>query len=71
MIFMSSFFVADSILGLVDSCASAIQLNFVISLDAWTCFVFGATASRLQVVADVLFHGIAGAMGVSNFRVVF
>ena len=62
-------FVTDSILGLVDSCASATQLNLVFVSDASAFAFFNATVSRVWAI--VLLHGIAAAIGVSNFRFAF
>ena len=66
-----SFFVTDSILGLADSCASAIQLNLVFVWDASAFPFLNAKVSRLLAWAIVLLHGIAAAIGVSNFRLTF
>ena len=64
-------FVADSILCLVDSCASAIQSNFVFASDALAFPVFVSAVFRLHAFEIALLHGIAAAFGVSNFRLAF
>ena len=55
----------DSILGLVESGASAIQLNLVFVSAASASPLFNTTVTRLLVWAIVLLHGIADVIGVS------
>ena len=66
-----SFLSMDSILCLVDSCASAIQLNLVFASDAWNFSVFETTVSRMLAWENALLHGIGAAIGVSSFRLAF
>ena len=61
----------DSFLCLVDSCASAIQLNLVFASDALAFSFFETTVSRLLALENSLLHRIAAAIGVSNFRLAF
>ena len=63
-------FETDSILGLADSCGSAIQLNLVFVWDASAFPFFNTAVSRMPAWAIVLLHGIAAAIG-SNFRLTF
>ena len=55
------FFVTDSILCLVDSWASVIQLNLVFAPDALDFSVFETTVSRIDAWGNALLHGIAAA----------
>ena len=50
VLFMNPFFVTDSILCLVDSCASAIQLNLVFASDALAFSFFETTVSRISIL---------------------
>ena len=54
-------FVTDSILCLVDSWASVIQLNLVFASDALAFSVFETTVSRKHAWENALLHGIAAA----------
>ena len=63
--------VTDSILCLVDSCASVIQLNLVFASDALALCVFETTVSHMHAWENALLHGIAAAFDVSNFRLAF
>ena len=64
-------FVTDSVLCLVDSCASVIQLNLVLASDALVLSVFETTVSRVHAWENALLHGIAAAFDVSNCCLVF
>ena len=64
-------FITDSILCLVDSWASEIQLNLVFASDALAFSVFETTVSRVHAWGNSLLHGIAAAFDVSNFHLAF
>ena len=55
----------------MDSCASVIQLNLVFVSDALAFSVFETTVCRMHAWENALLHGIAAALGVSNFRLAF
>ena len=64
-------FVTDSILCLVHSCASVIQLNLVFASDVSASSVFETMVSRMHAWENALLHGIAAAFDVSKFRLAF
>ena len=56
---------------LVDLFASATQLYHVFVSDALNFFVFGTTVFRMLALDNSLLHGIAAAIGVSDFCLAF
>ena len=56
---------------LVDSCASALQLNLVFASDALAFSFFYTTVSQMLPWENALLHGIAAAIALFNFRLAF
>ena len=64
------FFFTDSILGLLDSCASTIQSNFIFWNFSDALALFRFTAPVTLELSD-LPHGIGSGMGISHFFFAF